>query len=487
MLNGALMRSTSVFLSLMCLLLGSASSAHAESAMKGSATFRAQLPASKDFALGMKALDARLYIEAEKRLSRASIELRKTRSTEKERTVARLGLAEAYLAMESPARARTVLTELRGECFAQFGAESVECARYNLDFADLLYQEGKYDAAIKSAEQALKTMEKSGKPFDAALCHILIGKIETKQTYYDHAKQSFKAALPALELEPGRDRLDYAEALYGLSIAEKKLGNEADANELMKKSLALKDDAVQLDKTDEQLGQVQFHWIDGMPGSRQIGDPLYPLKYMVIDGLRVACTLVRSQKHMAVLISLANCSKSPMAVAVGKVTLEKVNPGRKFLYYCDPAYLDNVLEEDVVLGLTWRRRWLEHIQRSRKIPGYLKNGSLDPDDFYGNNVFGVYGGWDSNLRDLPPVVTREEYYYESHKHQTPDNDLLAFMRGSASSIRPTIIEPGSARTGLVLFLRDRYDDAEVTLHLGNAVVKFPFHVPAGIGGYPAAH
>lgn len=487
MLNGVLVRTT-FLLSFVFLLIGVGASSYAESSvMKGTATFRAEVPASKDFELGMKALDARLYIEAEKRLSRASIELRKTRATEKERVIARLGLAEAYLAMESPSRAKTVLNEVRGECFENFGADSAECARFNLDYAELLLQDAKYDAAIKTAEQALHSLEKTGKPFDVALCHILIGKIQTKQTYYDHAKQSFKAALPALELEPGRDRLDYAEALYGLSIAEKKLGNENEADELMKKSLALKDDAVQLDKTDEQLGEVQYTWIDGMPGSRQIVDPLYPFKYTVIDGLRAACTLVRSQKHMAVLISLANCSKKPMAVAVGKVTLEKVNPGRKFLYYCDPAYLDNVLEEDVVLGLTWRRRWLEHIQRSRKIPGYLKNGALDPDDFYGNNVFGVYGAWDSNLRDVPPIVTREEFYYESHKAQTADTDLLTFMRGSASTIRPTIIEPGGARTGLVLFLRDRYEDAEVTLHLGNAVVKFPFHVPPGIGGYPAAH
>lgn len=486
MVKGTLLKS-SIALSLLLLSIGVAARVHAESSvMKGSATFRAQVSASKDFEIGMKALEARLYVEAEKRLSRASIELRKTRSTEKERVIARLGLAEAYLGMESPSRARTVLNEVRGECFAHFGAESAECARFNFDYADLLMQEGKYDAAIKLAEQCLQSLEKNGKPFDVALCRILIGKIQTKQTYFDHAKQSFKAALPALELEPGRDRLDYAEAFYGLAIAEKKLGNEDAANESMKKALAIKDDAVQLEKTDEQLGQVQYDWIDGMPGSRQIGDPLYPFKYMVIDGLRVACTLVRSQKHMAVLISLANCSKKPLAVAVGKVTLEKVNPGRKFLYYCDPAYLDNVLEEDVVLGLTWRRRWLEHIQRSRKIPGYLKNGALDPDDFYGNNVFGIYGAWDTNLREAPPIVTREEFYYEGHKPQA-DSDLLTFMRGSASSIRPTIIEPGGARTGLVLFLRERYDDAEVALHLGNAVVKFPFHVPAGVGGYPAAH
>lgn len=475
----------SFFLALQGRILLPASAAETN-VIKGSASFQAQIPASKDFEIGLKALDARFYGEAEKRLAKASIELRKTKASEKPRVLARLGLAQACLAQHQPMKAHTIISELKGDCLSLFGAESPEFARYLLLNAELLFQEEKYDLAIKSAEQAHQVLKSAGSSLEQARCSLLIGKIQLKQTYYEAAKHTFKGTLSTFELEPGRDRLDYAEALYGLAESERKCGNEKEAELWMSKSIALKDDAVQLNKTDEQLGEVDYSWVDGMPASRQIGDPIYPFKYLVVDGLRVACTLVRSQKHMAVLISLANCTKKPLAVAVGKVTLEKMSPGRKFLYYCDPAFLDNVLEEDVVLGLTWRRRWLEHIQRSRKIPGYLKNGSLDPDDFYGNNVFGIYGAWDSNLRDAPPIVTREEFFYDSKKAQ-PDTDLLTFMRGSSASIRPTIIEPGSARTGLVLFLRDRYDDAEVTLHLGNAVVRFPFHVPPGVGGYQAAN
>ena len=462
------------------------SASPSESVLKGSASFRVASPASKDYDIGMRALDARLYKEAEQRLAKASIELRKTRNLERPRVLAKLGLAEAYLAQGMTMRARTTLSELRADCFSIFGAESPEVARYHLELGEELLQEGKLEHALQSAEECLRILTKNGSALDVAISNVLIGRIQLKQTYFDEARKSFRKALATLELEPGRDRLEYAYALSGLAMAEKNAGHEDESAAVMKKAIAIKDDAVELDKTQDQKGLVTYEWIDGMPGSRQIADPLYPFKYMVIDGLRVAVAVVRSQKHMGVLISIANCSKKTLAVAVGKVELEVVNPGRKFMYYCDPNYIDTVLEEDVVLGLTWRRHWLEHIQKSRKIPGYLKNSILDPDDFYGNNVFGTYGAWDSALRDAPPIVTREQFFYDENK-PPPDTDMLTFMRGSSSSIRPTIIEPGSARTGLVMFLRERYDDAIVRMHLGNALIEFPFHVPAGIGGYPRAN
>lgn len=463
----------------------SPSSANAHSVLRGSASFRASSPGLKDYDIGMKALDLRLYKEAEKRLFKASLELRKTRGTERPRVLAKLGLTEAYLAQELTERARTTLTEIKNECFSMFGAQSPEASRYLLEEAELFMQEGKLDMALKSAEQCMKILGQSGSAFDLAICQMQIGEIQLKQGYFEEARTSFKKALSTLELEPGRDRLDYARGLSGLARAERKCGNELESVETMKKATAILDDAVQLDKTQDQKGLVKYDWTEGMSESRQIADPLYPLKYMVIDGVRVAVAVVRSQKHVVAIISLANCSKKPLAIAVGAVTVEKIKPGRKFMYYCDPAVIDTVLEEESVLGLTWRRRWLEHIQKSRKIPGYLKNGALDPDDFYGNNVFGMYGAWDSNLRDAPPIVTREQFFYEDHK--TSDADLLTFMRGSSSSIRPTFIEAGGARTGLVLFLHDRYEKLMVRLHIGNALVQIPFDIPGGVGGRPFAN
>lgn len=445
--------------------------------LSGTAVFRSSI-SNKDLDLGFKALDARLYAEAQQRLSRGLLQLNKTRGGAKLSALVHLGLAETYMGLDNLERARVLLEEAKDICFSEYGENSREAARYYGDLAELYLADSKVALASGAAEKCLKITEKLAPGTrDLALVQSLMGRVQCQASYYDEAKDYFKKALPTLELESGRDRLDYASALMGLAETERKLGNVEESVETMKKALALKDDAVLLNRTPNEKGLVKFDWVEGSYGSRQIVDPVYPLKYMVVGKLRVACTLVRSYKHLAVLISLANCGDKPIQVAVGQVELIKVSPGRKSLVFCDPGLIDEVLEEDVILDRTWRRRTLCHLQKSRRIPGYLKNGVLDPDDFFGNNLFGLYGAWDTNLRDAPPVVTREQFFYDD-KPKTSDQEVLGFMRGNGAA-RPTYIETGAARTGLVFFLRERYEDALVKLFIGNAELRFPFHVAPG--------
>ncbi|MBX9689497.1 MAG: tetratricopeptide repeat protein [Candidatus Obscuribacterales bacterium] len=445
--------------------------------LSGSAIISTQSHSAKDLELGLKALDSRLYKQAQERLSRALSELQKTRTNIQARSTARLGLAEAYLGLENFSKARVLLSELKGSCLVDFGPDSLEAARYYGLMSELLLADGENKEAEKLATQSLRILEKRADERLLAAARVRLARTLAANTYFEEAKELYKKALPVLELQPGSDRIEYANALEGLAVVERKLGNEPEANELARKSLALKDDAVLLDKTAEQRGLVKYDWTEGLWGSRQVVDPVYPLKYMLVDGVRVACTLVRSYKHMAVLISLANCSNRPLKMSVGAVTLEKLSPGRKVMEFCDPGLIDEVLEEDVILDRTWRRRTLCHIQKTHRIPGYLRNGVLDPDDFFGNNVFGLYGAWDSNLRDAPPIVTREQYFYDEPP-KGADQELLGFMRGNAA-IHPTFIETGAARTGVVFFLRDRYERALVRINIGNAELRFPFQVTPG--------
>lgn len=457
----------------------SATPANSETDAKltGTASFSAGLTA-RDYEQGMKDLNLRLYGAAKDRLARALENLSKTRDNNEQKARAKISLAEAYLGLENYPRAKTMLEEARIACFETFGPESEEAIRYYADLAELNLETSTPAAATQAANQCLKLLEKTGKPgYELAQAQVLMARVLCNQNYNEMAKDYLKKALPTLEMAPGIDRLAYAEALSTLALIEKKLGNEEDSDEPMKKALAIKDDAVELTKTENQKGVVTYKWTEGLYGSRQIVDPSYPLKYMVVDGVRVACTVVRSYKHMAVLISLANCSPKPLHLAVGAASLEKLSPGRKLMDYCDPGLIDEVLEEDVILDRTWRRKALCHIQKSRRIPGYLKNGVLDSDDFFGNNEFGLYGAWDSHLRDAPPIVTREQFFYDERpKHG--DQEILGFMRGNAA-VRPTYIETGAARTGVVFFLRDRWDDALVRVRIGNAELQFPFHVAPG--------
>jgi tetratricopeptide (TPR) repeat protein len=435
--------------------------------------------AGRDFQAGMKALDNRLYEPACQKLNRALASLNKNNQGAGLRCHAHLALAEAYLGLDNLERARVNLEEARPECLFDAAGGGALGARYFADLTELFLAEGKKDSEARAAaERCLQTLQKSSRGGqELAQARLLRGRALLNQSYYDEAKDEFKKALPYLELNPGKDRLPYAAALEGLAVSEKNLGNEREADEIMKTALALKDDAVVLDRTPDQRGLVKFQWREGLYGSRQIIDPSYPLKYMVVGGLRVACTLVRSYKHVAVLISLANCSKQPLQLAVGRVELVKTNPGRKPLRFCDPGLIDETLEENVILDRTWRRRTLCHIQKSRRLPGYLKDGTLDADDFFGNNEWGLYGSWDTHLRDRPPVVPREQLFYDD-RPKNSDEELLGFMRGN-SRMRPAFIEVGGARSGVVFFLRERYEEAFVRLFIGNAELRFPFHLAPG--------
>lgn len=450
------------------------SNCEAETNLVGALQFSTNLR-TRDYELGVNALEARLFADAEYRFKRACQSLK---DGSQMYVLARLGLAEAYLARDNFDRARVVLNELRSSLISGFGSDSNEIARYFAADAKLSLVAGRADAALSAAEESLRIRSSNmGSQRDLALALCLYGKALHLKSYFAEAKEYFKKSLKILELEPGKDRIDYADALEALSRVEKKLGNEKESSELMKKALAIKNDAVKLQLTADHAALVKFDWEEGLYGSRQIIDPVYPLKYMVVGGVRVAVTLVRSYKHLAVLVSLANCSDHPLQLAAGVLSLEKTSPGHEKLEFCDPGLIDEVLEEEVILSKTWRRRTLCHLQKSRRIPGYLKNNSLDADDFFGNNEFGLYGAWENSLRDKPPIVTREQFFFDD-KPKGSDQEILGFMRGNGA-IHPTYIEAGAAKTAIVFFLRKRYEEALVRVSIGNAELTFPFHTAPG--------
>lgn len=449
------------------------------SMLSGMTSFQTTI-SSKNYELGMKALEHRLYKEAENRFEQALSEFRKNGKNRDYELLTRLGLGEAYFAQDKIAQARQILFSCKSDFVGHFGAESLETARLVHDQAAIELADGNLLKATPLAQEAFAMRLKVLGPehHDTAVTLALVAKIQDQRGQSEEAVDNLKKALHILELRAGIDRLDYANAVSGLSLAKRHLGEEEESRRLAETAISLKDMVVRFDKTPASKGLVKFVWQDGMYGSKQVPDPIYPLKYVVINGLRVACTVVRSDKHMAVLISLANCSKRPMQLSVGPVTLEKTSPGREQLRFCDPALLDIPLEEEHISDLTWRRRWLCHIQKTRNIPGYLQNGELDPENFFGNNTFGLYGNWDMVVVDAPPVVTREQFLFDQ-KRLPYDVDLLGFMRGSSSDIRPTSLNPGEARTGLVFFLRQRYETANVRITIGNAVVDFPFRAAVG--------
>jgi hypothetical protein len=216
---------------------------------------------------------------------------------------------------------------------------------------------------------------------------------------------------------------------------------------------------------------LTVRWEQGSPRSRLIADDEYPLKYVLVDDLRVAATAVRSENVIGVLISLANCGRSRIQLAVGPTRLEQMKPKHKDFLYVPPQILDIPLEEEHITDLTWRRRWLNHIEKNRYIPGFLKNNALDVDNFFGNNQFGEFGNWPVIANEETPIVTREEFLYG--KKRQPDISTINFLSRGSNGYRPTYLDPGESKTGLVFFKQERFDRAQIDINIGNTMIEIP--------------
>jgi hypothetical protein len=135
--------------------------------------------------------------------------------------------------------------------------------------------------------------------------------------------------------------------------------------------------------------------------------------------------------------------------------------------------LDTTLEAEHVTELTWRRRWLNHIEKTRRIPGYLKDGVLDVDNFFGNNQFtDRYGQWQTMAHSETPIVTREQFLYSPYREGAHDSS--DFLSHTPVGTRPTFLDPGDAKTGLVYFQQERFEHAILNITIGNTVIEIPF-------------
>lgn len=430
-----------------------------------------------------QAIQNRFYKEAEKKYQLVVKEIHRGFHDPKAACLTRIGLAEVELHGNEDAQAALkTFASAQQLCDTTYGASSEQMARLEFGTAEAYLSEGKVDKALEHCKRSLAVRTQiDDESHETGVTIALLGRIEHARGFYKEAKETLSRALKILEVKPGVDMLDYANALYAFGLTRLAAGDEEGANAAIEKARGMQDLAVNLNKTPDRKGVVHFTWEDGVPECRQVFDSVYPLKYMIIDSLRIAVTLVRSDKHVGALVSLANCSREPMQVAVGPVVVEKTSPGsRSKMFYCDPGLIDTPLEEECVSNLTWRRRWLCHIQKTHRVPGYLKSGVLDPDNFYGNNVFGTYGCWDGSLKNAPPIVTREQFYFDSSNEKTLSyNDVERFMARSSGGFKPAFIDPGDARTGVIFFLRQRFDTARLRITLGNAVIDFPFQAVAG--------
>lgn len=439
----------------------------------------------KDFLAGQKALQSHRYTEAEARLHAAWQELRKKNINDDRVAQTRLALGEAQLALNKIDDAHDQFTAVLAATRAAPGFSEDQRLRAlnGATNTSLALQKTQRAQQLSADAMDIVSSHPDKLTRDQAAATINHAILLLKQARLEEATTVLTGAVQDLEAMSDCDDL-LQQALYNLGLSVARQGDSAKAEPYFARAFAMKEEQVAFDRPARHSGVVTMVWEDGSPRARQMWDPEYPLKYVHLKNIRVATTIVRSENLVSVLISIANCGRERVQVGIGDVKLQSLSPSKKYLHWVDGNILDRTLEEDHVNNLTWRRMWLAHIQKTRRIPGYLKDGELSTDNFFGNNVFGPYGHWSVMAHTEPAVVTREQYYFDGAEELPSGRpkSVTAFANNSGSILKPTFLDPGDARTGVVFFQRERFDAARLQINLGNTIFEFPFSAPGGPSG-----
>ena len=425
---------------------------------------------------GLDCIDKRDYEHARAHLSLALDDLRRHNISDARAVQTRLALGQAYLGEERFEQAERLFSQA-AERAAQLRQISLQRGA-QAGLAETLRRQGDNKRAADICRQLLKADEHIDGETSAQRAQMLntLAATLSQEGLSQPAEEAYGQAEKLLEHVDG-DRYQLAQTRYRLALELHNNGRAADAVPTFEKAFTEFDKQAKFDATLSAAPRLTVTWDEGSPRSRQIIDPEYPLKYVLINDLRVAATAVRSENVIAVLVSLANCGHSRMPLFVGPVDFLQLAPKRKPFMFVPDALLDVPLEQEHVTELTWRRRWLNHIEKNRYIPGFLKNRSLDVDNFFSNNTFGEYGNWGTIACNDTPIVTREEFYYGFPGGKTNDANTVNFLSRSNQAInyRPTFLDPGEAKTGLVFFKQERFDRAQLNITIGNTVVEIPIN------------
>jgi len=424
---------------------------------------------------GTQALDKRLYALAEQRLSAALAELRRRNVSDIRIVQTKESLGRALLGLEEYEDAERILTDAVMRASKLGASGDGARARASEALAETLFARGKFTKAEPMAKQAIDDAERAGvnEPRFRGKAYMTLADNLAAKGFDNDAGELYKKSIALLEKETTSDEHDLGEALYRYGLLLRAQDNQAEATTAFNRAFAIQDKLSHHNKALINAPRLNVLWQEGNPRARVVPDQDYPLKYVYVNGLRVAATLVRSENVIAVLISLSNCSRNRKELALGKVSLLQQSPKNKSFRYVAPVEIDVVLEAQHVTELTWRRRWLNHIEKTRRIPGYLKDGLLDVDNFLGNNTFGLYGSWQSVARNETPIVTREQFLYSPYRDPDP-NDSADFLSQTPLGTRPTYLDVGDSKTGLLYFGQERFDKAVLKIVIGNNVVEIPF-------------
>ncbi|HEY9679857.1 MAG TPA: tetratricopeptide repeat protein [Drouetiella sp.] len=435
---------------------------------------------TREYNSGLKAVQNRMYSEAEKKLLVSMKHARRGGAPDERLLLSKLALADVYFAMHKFNDAEKLYSAAY-DATRKHGENSESFGHAAHGMALIQHQYGLNTKANIYCKQAINARRKSlgATHHDVAQSYILMALILGKENYPDEAEPYISRGLHFLEKTPGPKQLDYADALHTVATYRQSRGQKKEAEHLFEKAYAITDAAVAFDQPTSLKGLVNYRWEEGSPRAHEFPDYDFPLRYVTINGVRVAATIIDLWELMGVLISITNLNDDRVTLGLDKVNLDQLSldlndPVRHPLTFVDPDSIDRIRRERVMWDLTQNRPWLANIQKTRSVRGLVPQHGHDM--FRGPNVFGVYGDWTAIPRVMP---VRLESQASPENVQTQletqlDSGLLHSNTIKMTGLVPVSLDPFESRTGELFYLHPRCESVLLTVRVGNSAVEIPF-------------
>lgn len=429
---------------------------------------------------GLQDLQSRRYDTAEERFN-ASIKVARLGMGDEEKLLlSRIALAQVYMSLKKYAEAEKLFSSCQPLAKRIKGSASPEISSCDEGLAELALLNGKKQKAEPLIDQALEIRTKiSGPSAITAKCMMLKAQILSQNNWVVQAEDTALKAVNMMRDYPSKNQLDMADLLRKAALLFHDHGKTSESQELFERSYHLIDEAARLNMPPQVEGQIDFVWEVGSPRAQEIPDADFPLKYLHVDNVRVAATVVDLWELYGVIISITNIGNERVSLGLGKPVLYGASPdpthprlGR--LEFIDPGSIDRIRRERIMWDLTQNRPWLANMQKTRSQRGFVP--STGHDLFRGPNVFGIYGEWAALPRELPTKLMLEPSP-ERVQYQAQTKIDPGLVRSSTIKIRnliPITLEPFESRTGELFFLNPRCERLVLTVPVGNIVYQIPF-------------
>jgi len=433
-------------------------------------------PWTRYYTAGSKAADKRSP-QAEKLLLEAIKEAKLGAGHAQELEMARNRLGYVYLNEDKFEQAEPVFNSALNAARRVFGETSLETASSLHGMATIDFLRGKYKRAEELAREAVKIREKNQPATNQALAasYILLGRIMEKTGFADDGEPLIKQGVTLLD---GDQSLDTADALRAAARFYQSTGNREEAQELYKRSFDIKDSHFRIDQPASLRGLVRYTWEPGSPRSAEISDVDFPVRYITVNGVRVAVTVLDLWELIGVLVCVTNVSEHTLNIGLGHPKIERIDLDqyaviKQAMEEVDPKRIDRIRRERQMWDLTRNRPWLANMQKTRTLRGLVPE--IGHDLFRGANTFGVWGDWNAQQKTMATDKFTQQYSPEQLQLQSQQVADPIKARDEIPGLPFETLDPFESRTGELFFMNPRAEKVLVTVPIGNATIEVPFN------------